>query len=92
MQEHLLGVSGIAVTRIVPGCGNFGSVGSSPAFFGQGTSKDEASRVMDTAWDRGITTFDTIVAPGRVDDLAPAFAALDIHLSPGDHDHLTEAF
>ena len=40
MDERLLGGSGIAVTRIILGCGNFGGIGSSPAFFGQGTSKD----------------------------------------------------
>ena len=46
------------------GCGNFGGIGSSPAFFGQGTTKDEAFRLMDAAWDLGITTFDTADAYG----------------------------
>lgn len=64
MEERLLGASGIAITRIILGCGNFGGIGSSPAFFGQGTSRDEAFRLMDTAWDRGITTFDTADAYG----------------------------
>ena len=41
MEERPLGGSGVAVTRIVLGCGNFGGIGSSPAFFGQGTSKDD---------------------------------------------------
>jgi len=64
MEDRALGRSGVAVTRIILGCGNFGGIGSSPAFFGQGTSKDDAFRLMDTAWDRGITTFDTADAYG----------------------------
>ncbi len=64
MDERLLGRSGVSITRIILGCGNFGGIGSSPAFFGQGTSKEDAFRLMDTAWDRGITTFDTADAYG----------------------------
>ena len=64
MEERTLGGTGIAITRIILGCGNFGGIGSSPAFFGQGTSKSDAFRLMDTAWDRGITTFDTADAYG----------------------------
>jgi aryl-alcohol dehydrogenase-like predicted oxidoreductase len=59
-----LGGAGVTVTRLILGCGNFGGVGSSPAFFGQGTRKDEAFRLMDAAWDAGITTFDTADAYG----------------------------
>jgi aryl-alcohol dehydrogenase-like predicted oxidoreductase len=59
-----LGRSGVSVTRIVLGCGNFGGVGSSPAFFGQGIPRDEAPRIMDAAWDLGIRTFDTADAYG----------------------------
>jgi aryl-alcohol dehydrogenase-like predicted oxidoreductase len=64
MEERLLGGSGTSITRVILGCGNFGGIGSSPAFFGQGTRKDEAFRLMDAAWDRGITTFDTADAYG----------------------------
>lgn len=64
METRELGRSGIAVTRVILGCGNFGGVGSAPAFFGQGIPKDEASRIMDTAWDLGIRTFDTADAYG----------------------------
>jgi len=49
---------------VILGCGNFGGIGSSPAFFGQGESKDEAFAIMDAAWDAGITTFDTADAYG----------------------------
>jgi len=64
MEARHLGGSGIAVTRVILGCGNFGGIGSSPAFFGRGTSKEDAFRLMDVAWDRGITTFDTADAYG----------------------------
>jgi len=64
METRELGRSGVAVTRVVLGCGNFGGVGSSPAFFGQGIPKDVAFRVMDTAWDLGIRAFDTADAYG----------------------------
>ena len=41
------------------GCGNFGGVGSAPAFFGQGIAEDEAFAIMDRAWASGIRWFDT---------------------------------
>ncbi|HEY3183387.1 MAG TPA: aldo/keto reductase [Gaiellaceae bacterium] len=46
------------------GCGNFGGVGSSPAFFGQGTDEEAAFAIMDAAWARGIRWFDTADAYG----------------------------
>jgi 1-deoxyxylulose-5-phosphate synthase len=64
VETRELGRSNVAVTRIVLGCGNFGGVGSSPAFFGQGIAKDVALRIMDTAWDLGIRAFDTADAYG----------------------------
>ena len=64
MESRELGRSGISVTRLVLGGGNFGGVGSAPAFFGQGTSKSDAFRLMDAAWDLGIRAFDTADAYG----------------------------
>jgi aryl-alcohol dehydrogenase-like predicted oxidoreductase len=64
MERRELGRSGVTVSRIILGCGNFGGVGSSPAFFGQGIPRNEAARIMDAAWDLGITTFDTADAYG----------------------------
>jgi aryl-alcohol dehydrogenase-like predicted oxidoreductase len=64
VEQRELGLSGISVSRVILGCGNFGGVGSAPAFFGQGTPKEEAFRIMDAAWDLGITTFDTADAYG----------------------------
>jgi 1-deoxyxylulose-5-phosphate synthase len=64
VETRELGRSGIAVSCIILGCGNFGGVGSAPEFFGQGIPKDEAFRIMDAAWELGITTFDTADAYG----------------------------
>ena len=47
------------MTEIALGGGNFGGVGSTPAFFGQGTPREEAFAIMDRAWEAGITWFDT---------------------------------
>jgi aryl-alcohol dehydrogenase-like predicted oxidoreductase len=44
---------------VVLGCGNFGGIGSAPAFFGQGIPHDEAFAIMDRAWEAGIGWFDT---------------------------------
>ena len=52
------------VTRLILGCGNFGGVGSAPAFFGRGESREQAFAIMDAAWEAGITTFDTADAYG----------------------------
>ncbi len=64
MEQRELGRSGIRVSRIILGCGSFGGVGSAPALFGQGIQQDEATRIMDAAWDLGITTYDTADAYG----------------------------
>ena len=64
MEQRELGRSGIAVSRIVLGCGNFGGIGSSPAHVGKGTPRDEAFRLLDAAWEMGITTLDTADAYG----------------------------
>jgi 1-deoxyxylulose-5-phosphate synthase len=64
MEEHELGASGIRITRVLLGCGNFGGIGSAPELFGQGESREEAFAIMDAAWDLGITSFDTADAYG----------------------------
>jgi aryl-alcohol dehydrogenase-like predicted oxidoreductase len=53
-----------AYPRVILGCGNFGGIGSSPAFFGQGETKEQAYELMDAAWDAGIDWFDTADAYG----------------------------
>jgi aryl-alcohol dehydrogenase-like predicted oxidoreductase len=64
MERRRLGGTDLEVSRIILGCGNFGGIGSAPEFFGQGESEDEAFRIMDAAWELGITTFDTADAYG----------------------------
>ena len=64
MEHRPLGRSGIEVSRLILGCGNFGGIGSAPAFFGRGETEEQAFAVMDAAWAAGITTFDTADAYG----------------------------
>src|SRR5262245_52194366 len=64
MEVRERGRSGVGVPRVVLGCGNFGGVGSSPAFCGQGIAKDVAFQIMDTAWGLGVRAFDTADADG----------------------------
>ncbi len=64
MERRQLGRTEVEVSRIILGCGNFGGIGSAPEFFGQGESEEEAFRIMDAAWELGITTFDTADAYG----------------------------
>jgi aryl-alcohol dehydrogenase-like predicted oxidoreductase len=64
MERRQLGGTGVEVSQIILGCGNFGGIGSAPEFFGQGESEEEAFRIMDAAWALGITTFDTADAYG----------------------------
>ena len=64
MERRQLGDAGVEVSRIILGCGNFGGIGSAPEFFGQGEAEEDAFRIMDAAWELGITTFDTADAYG----------------------------
>ena len=77
MEQRELGRSGIAVSRIILGCGNFGGIGSDPAHFGRGTSRDEAFRLLDEAWELGVTTLDTADAygGGRSEEFVGAWLA-----------------
>ena len=64
VEQRALGRSGVAVSQLILGCGNFGGVGSAPWLFGQGTPREDALRLLDAAWDIGITTLDTADAYG----------------------------
>jgi aryl-alcohol dehydrogenase-like predicted oxidoreductase len=64
MEERALGRSGVEVSRIILGCGNFGGIGSAPAFFGRGETETEAHAILDAAWEAGIRTLDTADAYG----------------------------
>ena len=64
MHYTNLGRTGLKVSVVGLGCGNFGGIGSAPAFFGKGESEAEAFALMDTAWEMGINFFDTADAYG----------------------------
>ncbi len=64
MNYKNLGRTGLKVSAVGLGCGNFGGIGSAPAFFGKGETEEEAFAVMDVAWDLGINFFDTADAYG----------------------------
>jgi aryl-alcohol dehydrogenase-like predicted oxidoreductase len=52
------------IPPVVLGCGNFGGIGSAPAFFGKGETKEQAFDLMDAAWAMGLDWFDTADAYG----------------------------
>jgi aryl-alcohol dehydrogenase-like predicted oxidoreductase len=64
MHYKNLGRTGLKVSAVGLGCGNFGGIGSSPAFFGRGETEQEAFAIMDAAWELGINFFDTADAYG----------------------------
>jgi 1-deoxyxylulose-5-phosphate synthase len=64
VERRQLGRTDLEVSRIALGCGNFGGIGSAPAFFGAGESEEEGLAIMDAAWEIGITLFDTADAYG----------------------------
>jgi aryl-alcohol dehydrogenase-like predicted oxidoreductase len=59
-----LGRTGLELSRIGLGCGNFGGIGSAPELFGGGESEEQAFALMDAAWAAGITFFDTAASYG----------------------------
>ena len=61
MEQRQLGRSGVEVTRIILGCGNFGGIGSAPEFFGQGESRGRGARDHG----RGLGAGDPHVRHGR---------------------------
>jgi aryl-alcohol dehydrogenase-like predicted oxidoreductase len=64
MDYRRLGKTGLKVSRLGLGCGNFGGIGSAPAFFGKGESEEQAFALMDRAFEVGINFFDTADAYG----------------------------
>jgi aryl-alcohol dehydrogenase-like predicted oxidoreductase len=56
--------SRLEIPPVVLGCGNFGGIGSAPAFFGRGETKEQAFALMDAAWEMGLDWFDTADAYG----------------------------
>ena len=64
MEYKNLGNTGLKISAVILGCGNFGGIGSAPAFFGKGETEEEALALMDAAWEMGINVFDTANAYG----------------------------
>src|SRR5256885_8705521 len=64
MEYRRLGSTGLRVSRLGLGCGNFGGIGSAPAFFGMGETEEQARELMDRAFDAGVNFFDTANAYG----------------------------
>ena len=64
MEYRSLGRTGVKVSRLILGCGNFGGIGSDPRFIGKGETEAAAFRLMDHAFERGVNVFDTANAYG----------------------------
>jgi aryl-alcohol dehydrogenase-like predicted oxidoreductase len=64
MEYRRLGRTGLKVSRIGLGCGNFGGIGSAPAFYGRGETEEQAFALLDRAADAGINFLDTADAYG----------------------------
>ncbi|MBC7975644.1 MAG: aldo/keto reductase [Myxococcales bacterium] len=64
MNYQRLGTTGVKISRLGLGCGNFGGVGSAPAFFGMGDTCAQAAQLLDHAVDAGINLLDTADAYG----------------------------
>src|SRR5439155_22772634 len=64
MEYRPLGSTGLRISRLGLGCGNFGGIGSAPEFFGKGETEPQAFDLMDRAFDAGINFFDTANAYG----------------------------
>src|SRR4029077_1581372 len=59
MEYRRLGSTGLKISCLGLGCGNFGGVGSAPEFFGLGENEAQAAELIDRAGDAGIQFFDT---------------------------------
>jgi len=64
MEYRRLGTTGLKISRLGLGCGNFGGIGSAPAFFGMGENEEKAFALLDRAADAGINFLDTANAYG----------------------------
>src|SRR5882672_11188820 len=64
MRYQRLGSTGVKVSCVGLGCGNFGGIGSAPAFYGMGETEAQAAALLDRAWDAGMNLLDTADAYG----------------------------
>ena len=64
MDYRRLGATGVKISRLGLGCGNFGGIGSARAFYGMGETEAQARELLDRARDAGINLLDTADAYG----------------------------
>ena len=64
MEKRRLGQTDLTISRLGLGCGNFGGIGSAPAFFGQGETQEQAVELLELALELGINWLDTADAYG----------------------------
>jgi aryl-alcohol dehydrogenase-like predicted oxidoreductase len=64
VEYRRLGGTGLELSSVGLGCGNFGGIGSAPELFGRGESEAEAFAIMDRAAAAGINFFDTAASYG----------------------------
>jgi aryl-alcohol dehydrogenase-like predicted oxidoreductase len=64
VEYRRLGGTGLELSSIGLGCGNFGGIGSAPELFGRGENEAEAFAIMDRAQSAGINFFDTAASYG----------------------------
>jgi len=64
VEYRRLGGTGLELSSIGLGCGNFGGIGSAPELFGRGENEAEAYAIMDRAAATGINFFDTAASYG----------------------------
>jgi aryl-alcohol dehydrogenase-like predicted oxidoreductase len=64
MNYKNLGRTGLKISAVGLGCGNFGGIGSAPAFYGKGETEDEAHALLDASYNMGINLLDTANAYG----------------------------
>ena len=64
VEYQRLGGTGLELSSIGLGCGNFGGIGSARELFGRGEDETGASAIMDRALAAGINFFDTAASYG----------------------------
>jgi aryl-alcohol dehydrogenase-like predicted oxidoreductase len=64
VEYRRLGSTGLELSSVGLGCGNFGGIGSAPELFGAGENETEAFAIMDRAEAAGINFFDTAASYG----------------------------
>src|SRR5436309_3184852 len=64
VEYRRLGGTGLELSSVGLGCGNFGGIGSAPELFGRGEDEAEAEAIMDRAAAAGVNFFDTAASYG----------------------------